>query len=263
MRNPFTEDQPLPVRYSFWFLLFLFGHMLLNHLDRIASEMARAADPGLLDIFRAITEAGDSKWTLVPTGVLGLASIAAGWFLLADRRVATMARWAGSALMFVFASVALSGIAVNIVKVVVGRARPKLLEQAGFLGFDPMILNANFHSFPSGHTNTAVAFALAVSFIVPSWRGALLAAACLIGFSRIAVNAHFVTDVIGGGALAVVTTYWLRGWFTSQGWVFHRESGGSYRLLWPGLVLPLTAGRTLRRLWDTGAIQPPGRVRQA
>ncbi|UEM20988.1 phosphatase PAP2 family protein [Skermanella mucosa] len=263
MRNPFTEDQPRPVRYSLWFLLFLFGHMLLNHLDRTASELARSADPGLLDIFRAITEAGDSKWTLVPTGVLGLGLIAAGWFILAGRRAAAMTRWAGSAFMFVFASVALSGIAVNIVKVIVGRARPKLLEQAGFLGFDPMILNANFHSFPSGHTNTAVAFALAVSFIVPSWRGALLAAACLIGLSRIMVNAHFMTDVVGGGALAVVTTYCLRGWFTSRGWVFHRGSGGSYRLLWPGLVLPLAAGRTLRRLRETGAIQPPGRIRQA
>lgn len=64
MRNPLTEDQPRPVRYSFWFLLFLFGHMLLSHLDRTVSELARVADPGLLDIFRAITEAGtaNGRW---------------------------------------------------------------------------------------------------------------------------------------------------------------------------------------------------------
>lgn len=263
MRNLSIDDQPRPVRYSFWCLLFLFVHMLLIQLDRTVSELARAADPGLLAVFRTITEAGDSKWTLVPTGVLGLGLIAAGWFFLTDRRVAAMARWAGSALMFVFVSVALSGIAVNIVKVIIGRGRPKLLEQTGFLGFDPLILNADFHSFPSGHTNTAVAFALAVSFLVPYWRGALVAAACLIGFSRIAVNAHFLTDVIGGGALAVVTTYWLRARFASREWVFRREASGRYRLLWPGLVLPLAAGRTLRRLRESGVIRPPGRIRQA
>ncbi|WP_158047723.1 phosphatase PAP2 family protein [Skermanella pratensis] len=263
MRIPFTEDQTRPVRYTFWCLLFLFGHMVSNQLDRTVLELARSADPGLLAVFRTITEAGDSKWTLVPTGVLGLGLMAAGWFILADRRAAAMARWAGSAFMFVFVSVALSGIAVNIAKVIIGRGRPTLLEQSGFSGFDPLILDANFHSFPSGHTNTAVAFALAVSFLLPSWRGTLLAAACLIGLSRIAVNAHFLTDVFGGGVLAVVTTYWLRACFAARGWVFHRETGGAYRFLWPGLLLPLATGRTLRRLWETGAVQPPGRVRQA
>ncbi|EWY40623.1 phosphoesterase [Skermanella stibiiresistens SB22] len=232
--------------------------MLLSHVDHLAFEVLRATDPAASAFFRTLTEAGDSKWTLVPTGVIGSCLVLAGLWLVKARRAAAVARWTGSALLFVFASIALSGIIVNIIKVIIGRARPKLLDQIGFQGFDPMILDANFHSFPSGHTNTAVAFALAVSFLIPGWRAPLLALAGAIGFSRVAVNAHFMTDVIGGAALAYPTTYWLRARFAAQGWVFARSGAVGFQPQWPGRLLARLAERSLRRPLDAlGA--PDGR----
>jgi membrane-associated phospholipid phosphatase len=238
MRSWFSTDHSPLARYSLWFLLLLVCHMFLIHLDRIVYDLMRGADPRLVIFFRAVTEIGDSKWTLVPTGLLGLVLFVAGRYVRLGHRIAAMCRWLSAAFFFIFASVAMSGIAANLIKAIVGRGRPKLLDQSGFTGFDPFTFNANFHSFPSGHTNTAFALALAVSFLIPRWRSGLLAAAAVVGFSRVAVNAHFLTDVLGGAALAVPTTWWLRQCFADFGLVFTKDTAGEYALCWPGRLMP-------------------------
>jgi len=60
----------------------------------------------------------------------------------------------------------------------------------------------------------------------------------VVGFSRVAVNAHFLTDVLGGAALAVPTTWWLRQWFTDFGLVFTKDAAGEYALCRPGRLMP-------------------------
>ncbi len=56
-------------------------------------------------------------------------------------------------------------------------------------------------SFPSGHTTTAFAVALVVGHFSPLlWPGALLLAT-LVGLSRLALGAHFPSDVVAGMGL--------------------------------------------------------------
>ena len=222
MRSRFSADLPLAL-YSVWYLLILMSFIFLNHLDRVVQDLIRDADPNVLVFFGTVTEIGDSKWTLVPTGAVGLLLLFAGRYVLSGHRLATMINWLASALLFVFTSVALSGIIANVIKVIVGRGRPKLLDQTGFIGFDPFTLDVRFHSFPAGHTNTVFALALAVSLLIPQWRGGLLVLASVVGFSRVAVNAHFVTDVIAGAALAWPMTWWLRQRFAASGLVFTKD----------------------------------------
>ncbi|GIV40434.1 MAG: hypothetical protein KatS3mg033_2234 [Thermonema sp.] len=62
------------------------------------------------------------------------------------------------------------------------------------------------HSFPSGHTTTAFALATFLALHSAPKRGVYWAlAAGLIGFSRIYLNQHFLTDVLAG---AVIGTFW-------------------------------------------------------
>jgi len=261
MRSRFSADLPM-VRYSVWCLLILIGHVFLNRLDRVVHDLMLDIDPHLFVFFHAVTEIGDSKWTLVPTGTVGLLLFLAGRYVLSGRRLISMTNWLASALFFVFTSVALSGITANVIKGIVGRGRPKLLDQTGFFDIHPFTLNADFHSFPSGHANTAFAIAFAVSFLIPRWRGWLLAVASVVGFSRVAVNAHFLTDVIGGAALAVLTTYWLRQGFAAYGLVFTKDGTGEYALRWPGRLILFAARRHIRRILPAGA-SAPGRVGRA
>jgi undecaprenyl-diphosphatase len=257
MRSRFSEDLPL-VRYSVWCLLLLLGHLFLSHLDRVVHDLMQAIEPQVLLFFRALTEIGDSKWTLVPTGTLGLLLFFSGRYGFSGRRLAALSAWLASAFFFIFVSIALSGIAANVIKIVVGRGRPKLLDQTGLTGFDPFTLSGTFHSFPSGHTNTAFALAIAVSMLIPRWRGGVLAIATAVGVSRIAVGAHFLTDVIGGAALAMPTTWWLRQRFAANGLVFTKGRVGEYALRWPGRLIPVAVTRFVRkRVLPIGEPVPP------
>jgi len=112
--------------------------------------------------------------------------------------------------LLVLAAVAGTGIFVIIVKTIVGRARPYM----GDIGFSPFTFGSEFASWPSGHTTSAFAFAVAASMAFPILRWPLLALATLTGFSRMALGVHYLGDVIMGatvGTVGAVLIYnWLR-----------------------------------------------------
>ncbi len=86
-----------------------------------------------------------------------------------------------------------------IIKNIVGRTRPsELLEQ------DELIIKPRHSSFPSGHTTTsfAVAMALILNCRIIIWLPGLVIAA-LISFSRMYLRVHYCTDVCGGIAIGL------------------------------------------------------------
>ena len=64
------------------------------------------------------------------------------------------------------------------------------------------------HSFPSGHTITAFAFFLALSFFTkrPSLHFLYFILALLVGYSRIYLSQHFAIDVLAGSFIGVSVT---------------------------------------------------------
>ena len=102
------------------------------------------------------------------------------------------------------------------VKHLVGRARPcQLLD-----GVHQLVGCGGTFSFPSNHAlNTAAAAAFAqVLYPVTGWGTWPLVA--VIGFSRVYVGGHYVSDVLGGwiigGALGAGAALLLRRWKTFQ-----------------------------------------------
>jgi lipid A 4'-phosphatase len=114
---------------------------------------------------------------------------------------------------FIFAAVAASGIAVDLLKVVIGRTRPTLLFSGGTYDFNGFGLRADDWSFPSGHAATAAAVATALWCLWPRPLYLYVAAAALVALSRVWTSAHYLSDVIAGAAIAVAVTraiaYWL------------------------------------------------------
>ncbi len=67
--------------------------------------------------------------------------------------------------------------------------------------------NAAERSFPSGHSATAVAFALGLAYVFPRARWLFLFLALLACYQRIYVGAHFASDVLWGAAIAGAWTF--------------------------------------------------------
>jgi lipid A 4'-phosphatase len=103
-----------------------------------------------------------------------------------------------------FSAVAISGILVDLIKVIVGRPRPKLLFAAGDYEFSWIGLSADHWSFPSGHAATAAALATALWCLWPRPVLFYVIGAALVAMSRVVMGAHYLSDVVMGAFVGVL-----------------------------------------------------------
>ena len=63
------------------------------------------------------------------------------------------------------------------------------------------------HSFPSGHTTTAFTMALIMAHMInkKAWSIMLIILAFLAGYSRVYLSQHFLTDILGGMCIGVIS----------------------------------------------------------
>ena len=100
----------------------------------------------------------------------------------------------------ILTSLGLGALATNLIlKPLISRTRP--WEVIDLL--EPLVTSSDLNSFPSGHTTAAFAFAVAVcASEKKKWiKAAALAAAALMGGSRVYVGVHYPTDVLGGAVV--------------------------------------------------------------
>ena len=190
----------------------------MTYVDPIVQPLQYGVTGRLATFFQIVTDVGKSGWLLWPTGlaILLICAVMPPVHRVADRIVlALLAR-----LSFVFIAVAGSGIIIAIVKRLIGRGRPRYFNEFGSLHFDLTAWKASYASFPSGHSQTAFAIAVSFACLFPRWRNALLACAALIAFSRVAIDAHYLTDIVVGSAWGAWFTLMTREWFARRGLVF-------------------------------------------
>ena len=124
--------------------------------------------------------------------------------------------WSNRAL-FVFLSISLSGMLVLITKFIFGRYRPKMFFKEQLYGFEFFQLKGKITSFPSGHASTIVALMLALYFISPKYRVIYFIIAFVIVISRVFVCHHYLTDVVVGSYVAVITTLCIKQFLDKSG----------------------------------------------
>lgn len=96
-----------------------------------------------------------------------------------------------------------SGLVSRVIKIIVARPRPT--AAAGALDSWWPSLDAAYNSFPSGHATSAFTLAAILALTAPSGRWLFYVVAGVIAFSRVVVDAHFVSDVVAGGLLGWAT----------------------------------------------------------
>ena len=111
-----------------------------------------------------------------------------------------------------FLSVAISGIAANIIKVLACRPRPMLMLTEGITQWDPLAFRMEYlwNSFPSGHATTGLAIAISGSAAWPRLRWFFWPLGIAIAVARMIVDAHYLSDVIAGSMLGAVVAVTLR-----------------------------------------------------
>lgn len=139
-------------------------------------------------------------------------------------RVHDLTRVAAS--LYVLASVVLAGLVAALLKFVIGRARPKLIDEYGSFAFDMFGPSSSWASFPSGHTTTIMSCAMALALIFPRQRIAILVAGIVISFGRVAVGAHYPSDVLGGVALGALVSWLFARAHARRRLVFRFDSEG-------------------------------------
>ena len=223
-----------PLAIAAGLALFVF-FLVAYEVDAAAAGAVGRLPRWLVWCFDQITDFGKSGWFLWPLGILFLVLAALPSLPRVQQLVlaSVMVR-----VGFLFAAIGLPSLFVTIVKRFIGRARPPLDHSIAdpFL-FSPFKWTAAYASLPSGHATTAFAVLAAFGALWPRARTILWIYALLIAASRIAVTAHYPSDVLAGAVVGVVGALLVRRYFALRRLGFsvapdgavHRYPGPSLR----------------------------------
>ena len=108
-------------------------------------------------------------------------------------------------------ALAIAGVAGRVIKISTGRARPSVKLEEVWDRFD-----TKYHAFPSGHVAASTAFFGVLFFANRRVGLACLPIPILIGFSRMYVDAHYLSDVVFAGILGVLCAAFVSRVFLRQ-----------------------------------------------
>lgn len=160
------------------------------HFDNTVREfMMQHQDSAMRNFMRYVSLLGD--WPL--HAAVGLLLLGLAW-----RRGSE--EWTRIFLAMLLAMM-LAGVADTVIKRTVPRARPSVHTDIRWGG--PRF-SSKYHSFPSGHVGASTAF-FGVLFIARRRVGlACLSIPILIGFSRMYLGAHYLSDVVCAAVLGTL-----------------------------------------------------------
>ncbi len=109
------------------------------------------------------------------------------------------------ALAFV-ASLAAGSVILHGIKLFFGRRRPRDDIEMGLYGFMPFSFDLDYNSFPSGHALTIMCVAVIASAVWPQLAPIWFALAAWLGLTRALLTAHYLSDVLVGAGIGLLST---------------------------------------------------------
>ncbi len=179
------------------FLFFLLLSSLFCFVDRPLFFYFNSLSPDIKKIFCCITRYGRGEYYLIPSCILFLLCCILGY-----RRKSLYC-------FLVFLSVIFSGLVVNILKILFARYRPKALLETGSYGFHFFDCGYVVNSFPSGHAAATFSAFVALSIAFPRYKYFFWFCATVIAFSRVVIGSHYLSDVLFGSLIGILTPYLL------------------------------------------------------
>jgi undecaprenyl-diphosphatase len=200
----------------------------MRFVDAWAVGVAQGLPTWLIGVLDRITDFGRLTWILVPTGALLL--------LIAFLASPALPRFSQGVLAaiavrlsFLFTACALPGLVASIVKRLIGRGRPLVAGSADPFLYHPLGWNVEYAGLPSGHATNAFAAAVAIGALWPRTRPLMWTYAIVIALTRIALTAHFPSDVLAGAVIGAAGAIWVRRWFAARRLGFFQDEEGIIR----------------------------------
>lgn len=103
-------------------------------------------------------------------------------------------------------AIVVSYVAYRLLKVVFGRARPSQYFENHLYGFYWWQFKNKMWSFPSGHATNIGVTMTALSYYWPRYQYLFLLIVILVCFSRLVLEAHYLSDVLAGVFLGMGIT---------------------------------------------------------
>jgi undecaprenyl-diphosphatase len=138
-----------------------------------------------------------SKVTYLGNGAVDLA-IAGGIALAGDKETGYKA-----AIAMIQAD-----LAVFVLKAAIGKPRPGISQDGSY---KPFSLQSGYDSMPSGHTASVFALAGVAASAYPKYRQVIYGGAVLVGVSRLYEKKHWVSDVLAGAAIGLLSANMAEG----------------------------------------------------
>lgn len=165
--------------------------------DAVWNFIQQHQNRGLYNFMRNVSRFGDWPSHVV----LGLLLLGAAW-------IRGSRKWSRVFLAMLVA-MTLAGVAGQVIKRTIPRPRPSVHTETRWGGPH---FSTKYHSFPSGHVGASTAF-FGVLIIARRRVGlACLPIPILIGFSRMYIGAHYLSDVVCAavlGLLSALLVAWL------------------------------------------------------
>lgn len=176
------------------------GTVASFHLDDAVQSWVRARSPSTRNFAGNVCNYGQWHYLMLVAGAIGFFAWQKGHRSLLRIIVA----------MIIAATAA--GLAADAVRWTTGRTRPNAPVPQGWYGVsdESRWLFGQYHysSFPSAHTATITGY-VGVLLFANRRRGAVfLLLAVLMGWARIVVDAHHLSDVWVAGVLGMGVAYW-------------------------------------------------------
>lgn len=233
-------------------------------LDQATGAYRGKWDSDVVYVAKILTDFALGVWYIAPAIMLLLAVNQIDWTRLPPRRLLLTYSWTMVAA-YVLVSVGGALLLSNILKRIIGRARPQHFEQYGAFSFDPFAVDASWASFPSGHSATIGAVGGALLLFWPGARGIILPVTMVLAATRIVVGAHYPSDVVVGYAFGFVFAVFSGALFARLGYLFECRPGHlpirkkSMRLL-PDMTFKVGRG-SYRSRFGRGSASSPASLR--
>lgn len=239
-------------KLSLYFVLFLICiAVAFAFIDQPFFDAYRAKTTYKSIYFNMLTHVADSSWVLIATGIILLSF----GFISGDKFTGKQhgvwhrmffTNW------FIFYSIGMSGLLVNIFKYLFGRARPNFVNGESAFDFTFFNYGYEYASFPSGHSTTAGALMVCLLLLFARYKIFFIILGILIASTRPLVGAHFPSDVVAGLAFGSVFT-WLYARsmaknrllfkFSKNGNLLLRQEGYGYCHKIPSMILQCFTGK--------------------